>query len=474
MDEVPAYVLFTSPDPLDWDLIWPTIQAAFAHVGVPVFEVTNRHDGKQATVPAHTKLLDEFPTTLTNFLSPQLPRLRIVMHVGDPATLFDLDDVDFDDEGQYQPVLTEGFVRGLEPPQRLLDGYQKFFADTGFVGWRRTQRFRPSPITCLVITAGGKSVFTGHSDGFVRWFDAATGAHAGLLAGPTAEVTAIGITPDGLYIVAGDRDGGLHRWFGSVHDRKFEIPGISIGAIAFTPDGRYVLAGTADGNLAVWDAEANVLVRQWTVSSSGAVYALAVSRDGTQVVTGGSSGRIRRWHLPSGEEVDSISGNGRSVRALAFTDSMLVSGGGDGTIRVWGLPDLHLVRAIETTYRVRTVAVHGSQIVFGGSGDLQRLSLTTGEPIGGPMGGPEADVFAVAVTPDGQQIISGGADGVLRRWDAHTGAPITGTVRSVEQLAEVVSDLESAPRTRSTSGRTCTPSPPSLPRCPPSRRCPLR
>ncbi len=54
---------------------------------------------------------------------------------------------------------------------------------------------------------------------------------------------------------------------------------------------------------------------------------------------------------------------------------MLISGVGDGTIRIWGLPDLHLVRAIETTYRVRTVAVAGSQIVLGGFGELQRLSL---------------------------------------------------------------------------------------------------
>lgn len=451
MDDEPVYLLITSADSLDGHLLWPTVHTAFNHTGLDS-SVVHLPNGWLVSVPASPALLHDLPTALTKILSPLDLDLRIVIDAGGPTSEIVSDLIDrltshpvlgraVDEE--YRPTLTQQFVDTVHPP---LDGYEPLF-HADHPGWgRRSRKLTSSPILSVAVMPHGREVVTGHSDGFVRSWRTATGTQAGLVVGPTAEVTAVGITPDARYVVAGDRAGVLHRWSRNTRDRKFEIPGTSIRAIAVTPDGRHVLAGTADGNLAIWDPEANALVREFLVSSTGATYALAISRDGTQVVTGGESGRIRRWRLPSGEEIDSNPGNGRSVRALAFAadGSMLVSGGGDGTVRVWGLPELHLVRAIETTYRVRTVAVHGSQIVFGGSGDLQRLSINTGEPVGGPMIGHDADVFAVAVTPDGQQIVSGGADGVLRRWDAHTGAPLAGLVRSVEQLAEVVSDLESA------------------------------
>ncbi len=224
----------------------------------------------------------------------------------DTALLYDLASVDVDDEGEYRPILTTGFVETLNLTRLQLAGYERFSA-AGLSGWRRRpQPLKPSPILSLAITPDSREVVTGHSDGYVRRWNAASGTHAGPpAAGPMAEVRAVGVTPDGRYVVAGDRAGVLHRWRGGTRDRKFEIPGTSIAAIAVTPDGRYVLAGTTDGNLVIWDPEANSLLREFLASATGAIYTLAISRDGTQVATGGQSGRIRRWRLPSGEEIDS-------------------------------------------------------------------------------------------------------------------------------------------------------------------------
>ncbi|MEM1256243.1 MAG: hypothetical protein AAGI69_27720 [Cyanobacteria bacterium P01_H01_bin.21] len=81
----------------------------------------------------------------------------------------------------------------------------------------------------------------------------------------------------------------------------------------------------------------------------------------------------------------------------------------------------------------------GQRIISGSEDGTVRLWNTiTGEPIGPPLQGHEGTVRSVAISRDGQRIVSGGSDDTVRLWDAATGEPIgsplqghEGTVRSV-------------------------------------------
>ncbi|MGH3568259.1 MAG: P-loop NTPase fold protein [Pseudonocardia sp.] len=145
----------------------------------------------------------------------------------------------------------------------------------------------------------------------------------------------------------------------------------------------------------------------------GPVLAVAVTPDGTQIVTGGADGTARIWDRASGQQVGAaLTGHTSSVLAVAVTpdSTQIVTGGADGTARIW--------------------------------------DRASGQQVGAALTGHTRSVWAVAVTPDGAQIVTGGADGTIRIWDRASGQQVAGTALGVAArsapLAEVSSDEESA------------------------------
>ncbi|MDT3438727.1 P-loop NTPase fold protein [Pseudofrankia sp. BMG5.37] len=68
------------------------------------------------------------------------------------------------------------------------------------------------------------------------------------------------------------------------------------------------------------------------------------------------------------------------------------------------------------------VTPDGRQIITGGDDGAVRLWDRESGAVQGVLTGHTGQVLAVAVTPDGQQIITGGGDGVVRLWDRESGA----------------------------------------------------
>uniref|UniRef100_A0ACD5GUC0 WD40 repeat domain-containing protein n=1 Tax=Desertifilum tharense IPPAS B-1220 TaxID=1781255 RepID=A0ACD5GUC0_9CYAN len=156
-----------------------------------------------------------------------------------------------------------------------------------------------------------------------------------------------------------------------------------VRAVAITPDGTQVVSGSGDNTLKLWNLQTGEALVTFS-GHSGFVRAVAITPDGTQAVSGSDDNTLKLWNLQTGEVLTTFSGHSSSVRAVAITPSGIqaVSGSWDNTLKLW---------------------------------DLQ-----TGEALT-TFSGHSGFVRAVAITLDGTQAVSGSDDGTLKLWNLQTG-----------------------------------------------------
>jgi WD40 repeat protein len=242
----------------------------------------------------------------------------------------------------------------------------------------------------------------------------------------------------------------------SLHSGTFRDAGVlantgPLQVIAASPDERVLAIGGVDGAVQLWDLESRVSVRTLrsrTHLKSGhasLTTSLAFTSDGRLLATGHLDGSISVWDPESGFEMEATLKHDGAVGGLAFLPdgSILVSGGQDATLKYWRVAAVLEGEARRDMRRqpaeVTTLAVsrEGELVISGhGNRNLRGHDTETGRLVA-TFHGQQSVPSAVAISQNGGLLACGGRDGSIQLYRVEGRAQL----RHFEGHSKMVSSL---------------------------------
>ncbi len=207
-------------------------------------------------------------------------------------------------------------------------------------------------------------------------------------------------------------------------------PKFYVSAAIYAPDGKTACVGMGSYSpgvcLSQYDLSTGEKLKE--IMTSNRISGLAISPDGERLLVA-SRYHAHEFRLDGYQKLHQFRGHpGYSVYSVAYgpAEGQILTGDGDGTIRIWDRANEEVLRRY-APHRGRVsgirVSEDGKRILSFGGGVLVEALAATGKPRLN-MDRHLAAVQAAAFTPDGQQVVSGSADGTLRLWEVETGVSL--------------------------------------------------
>lgn len=230
-----------------------------------------------------------------------------------------------------------------------------------------------------VLYLGDGRVVSASDDFSVRLWDK-TGK-ARVLGRHLGKVIRLAVSPDGTHVASASWDGSARIWPLPGESPVIEIKGHTsvVNDVAYSPDGTRLYSASADGTIRVWDATTGTPLQRLVRHGFG-INTIVVSLDHNWVAYGAVDGAVRVVRLSDDQQIHDFTADRRPILAMAYHPGVS---------------------------RIAVGDAHGYIMMI----DTQnwRISNDFRATLSGP-------IWALAFSPDGQNIHAGGLDNALYSW----------------------------------------------------------
>jgi WD40 repeat protein len=289
-----------------------------------------------------------------------------------------------------------------------------------------------SPDNLTIATAG--------DDHLIHTWNSENGTPFDVLKGNAAPISSLAFSPsadlvsaasDGLAIVWNLKpEWKLERTIGSP-DGKSPLTD-RVNALAFSRDGKLLATGSGEpsrgGEIKLWNPADGALVRDLPNVHSDAVLGLEFSPDDKFLASGAADKMARVVDMATGKVARSFEGHTHHVLSVAWSldGRTVVTAGADNIVKVWDFTNGERKKNIEgydkEVTAVRFAGATGNLVTSSGDNKVRLVALD----------GREIRIFpdvadfmeSAAVSADGNVVVAGGQDGILRVWNAADGVKL--------------------------------------------------
>jgi WD40 repeat protein len=292
-------------------------------------------------------------------------------------------------------------------------------------------------VRAVAFAPNGLTIATAGDDQIVHTWSAQDGAGFDTFPSQLGPVQALAYTADGRLISGSAKNGAvvwrsgpnwtLARTIGT-GDEKSPLAG-RVLALDFSADGKLLATGggvaSRSGELKIWRTADSTLAREILPSHSDTVFGLAFSPDGKFLASASADKFVKVFDVTTGKLFKQLAGHTHYVFGVSWRADgrTLASCGADKVVKLWSFPGGEQFKTIEgfgkEVTSVRFIGIGGEMLAT--SGDTKVRTLKEDGSAQRDFAGGKGFIFSAAITPDGQTILGGGQDSVLRAWNATSG-----------------------------------------------------